>query len=150
MSKIAIVISEYYPLIASKLLEGALQEARNQLINPPKVYRVCGAAELPYAAKQLVKTNKYEAIILLGCVIRGETDHYKYVCAQVAQGTQNLIATHDIPIISGLLTTYNKEQALARLDINNRNKGHKGSYALKVALEMIKLKKEIEVEANIE
>ena len=76
MPKIAIVVSEFNALITDKLLEGALEEAQNQAIKTPKVYKVPGAVELAYAAKQLAKTKKYDAIVLLGCVIRGQTDHY--------------------------------------------------------------------------
>ena len=93
MPKIAIVVSEFNALITDKLLEGALEEAQNQAIKMPKVYKVPGAVELPYAAKQLAKTKKYDAIVLLGCVIRGQTDHYDYVCMQVSQGTQEVMMT---------------------------------------------------------
>ncbi len=140
MPKIAIVVSEFNALITDKLLEGALEEASNLAIKTPKVYKVPGAVELPYAAKQLAKTKKYDAIVLLGCVIRGQTDHYDYVCMQVSQGTQDVMMSYDLPVIFGVLTTHNKDQALARV---GGEKGHKGKYALKAALDMIKLKKEI-------
>ncbi|MBK2125406.1 6,7-dimethyl-8-ribityllumazine synthase [Fangia hongkongensis] len=142
MTKIAIAVSEFNDLITSKLLEGALEEAKMQNIEMPFVVKVPGAVELPFAAKQLAKTDKYDAIVLLGCVIRGETDHYDYVCDQVSQGTQLVMMEYDLPVIFGVLTTNNKEQALARV---GGAKGHKGKYALQAALDMAKLQRSLEV-----
>ena len=142
MTKIAIAVSEFNDLITSKLLEGALEEAKMQNIEAPFVVKVPGAVELPFAAKQLAKTDKYDAIVLLGCVIRGETDHYDYVCDQVSQGTQLVMMEYDLPVIFGVLTTNNKEQALARV---GGAKGHKGKYALQAALDMTKLQRSLEV-----
>ena len=140
MPNIAIVVSEFNTLITNKLLAGALEEAVTQKIKVPIVYKVPGAIELPFAAKQLAKTKKYDAIVLLGCVIQGQTDHYDYVCMQVSQGTQAIMMEYDLPVIFGILTTHNTAQALARV---GGDKGHKGKYALKAAMDMIKLKKEI-------
>lgn len=141
MSKIAIVVSEFNSLITDKLLEGALEEAKNlDGIIFPEVYKVPGAVELPFAAKQLAKTKQYDAIILLGCVIQGQTDHYDYVCMQVSQGTQNVMMEYDLPVIFGILTTHNTDQALARV---GGDKGHKGKYALRAAVDMIKLKNKL-------
>lgn len=77
--------------------------------------KVPGAVELPYAAKLLAETKEFDAIVLLGCVIRGETDHYDYVCDQVSYGTQKVMHQYNLPVIFGILTTHNKEQALERV-----------------------------------
>ena len=143
MPKIVIVVSEFNSLITNKLLEGVLEEAQKLCVETPKIYKVPGAVELAFVAKQLAKTKKYDAIILLGCVIRGQTDHYDYVCMQVSQATQHVMMTYDLPVIFGVLTTHSKEQALARA---GGEKGHKGKYALKAAVDMINLQKEISKE----
>ena len=140
MIKIAIAVSEFNAPITEKLLQGALEEAKLQGINPPFVVKVPGAVELPFAAKQLAKSKKYDAVVILGCVIRGETDHYDYVCHQVSEGTQQVMMHYDLPVIFGILTTHNKEQAFARA---GGEKGNKGRYALKAALDMALLKRKL-------
>ena len=131
---IAIVVSEFNALITDKLLEGALEQAKEAGLVSPSVHKVPGAVELPFAAKQLAKTKKYDAVVLLGCVIRGQTDHYDYVCMQVSQGTQQVMMECDLPVIFGVLTTNNKEQALDRV---GGVKGHKGKYAFQAAIDMV-------------
>ena len=79
--------------------------------------KLLGAVELPFTAQQLASTKQYKAIVLLGCVIQGETNHYDYVCMQVSKGTQQVMLQYNLPVIFGVLTTYNKEQAIARLTI---------------------------------
>lgn len=142
MKKLAIVVSEFNDLITGKMLEGALEEAKSQGLTDEQieVRRVPGAVELPFVANLLAKTKRYDAIVLLGCVIRGETDHYDYVCDQVSYGTQKVMLKHDLPVIFGILTTHNKEQALERV---GGKKGHKGKYCVQAAVTMAKIKKEI-------
>ncbi|WP_119344704.1 6,7-dimethyl-8-ribityllumazine synthase [Facilibium subflavum] len=140
--KIAIAVSEFNHLITDKLLQGALDEAENQGITTPFVVKVPGAVELPFAAQQLAKTKKYDAIVLLGCVIRGQTDHYDYVCQQVSQGTQQVMMHYDLPVIFGVLTTHDKEQALAR---SGGERGNKGAYAVNAAIEMARLQADLRV-----
>ncbi|MFZ9034535.1 MAG: 6,7-dimethyl-8-ribityllumazine synthase [Francisellaceae bacterium] len=132
--KIAIIVSQFNELITDKLLEGALIEAKEQGIESPDVFYVPGAVELPYAAQQLAKSQKYDAIVLLGAVIRGQSDHYDYVCQQVSYATQKVMLKYDLPVIFGVLTTHNKEQALDRV---GGAKGHKGRYAMKAAIDMV-------------
>jgi 6,7-dimethyl-8-ribityllumazine synthase len=143
MNKIAIVVSEFNSLITDKMLEGALQEAKDQGLNDSQILvrRVPGAVELPYAAKLLAETKNFDAVVLLGCVIRGETDHYDYVCDQVSYGTQKVMHKYNLPIIFGILTTHNKEQALDRV---GGKKGHKGKYCVQAAITMAKMKLDIE------
>ena len=96
---------------------------------------------MAYAAKLFAETKQVDAIVLLGCVIRGETDHYDFVCNQVSEGTQKVMHQYNLPVIFGILTTHNKEQALERV---GGKKGHKGKYCVQAALTMANLKKEIE------
>ena len=140
MTKIAIVVSEFNQMVTDKLLKGALQEAKNQATVTPEIFKTPGAIELPFTAQQLAKTKKYDAIVLLGCVIQGETNHYDYVCMQVSQGTQQVMMHYNIPVIFGVLTTQNSEQAMARA---GGTKGNTGCYALKAAITMIELQQTI-------
>ncbi|OGO90123.1 MAG: 6,7-dimethyl-8-ribityllumazine synthase [Coxiella sp. RIFCSPHIGHO2_12_FULL_42_15] len=131
----AIVVSRFNETITEKLLEGALQRFAERKI-PTKniaVWHVPGAIELPIIAQQLAKQRRYQAILCLGAVVRGETDHYDYVCQQVSYGCQRVALDHDIPVIFGLLTTDNEEQAFDR--VGGRH-GHKGSDCADTAIEM--------------
>ena len=143
MNKLAIVVSEFNPSITDKMLTGAIEEAHLQGLKNSQIVvkKVPGAVELPYAAKLLAKTTNYDAIVLLGCVVRGETDHYNYVCNQVSYGTQKVMHKYDIPVIFGVLTAHNQEQALERV---GGKKGHKSKYCVQTAIDMVKLKKDIE------
>ncbi len=136
--KIAIVISEFNSNITDRLLEGAIH--RLEQLNIPElswhIESVPGAIEIPLAAKQFAKSGKFNAVICLGAVIRGETDHYDYVCQQVSYGCQKVALKFDVPIIFGILTTENEEQALARA---GGSCGHKGKEAVDTAVEMINL-----------
>lgn len=134
---ISIICSTFNPEITEKLLSGAL----NRLIelgiakNKIDIINVPGAIEIPLIAKILARSKKYHVIISLGCVIRGETNHYDYVCEQVSQGCQKVMLDYEIPVIFGVLTTDNEEQAKARVSKTN----HKGIEAANTAIEMIKI-----------
>ncbi len=133
---LAIVVSLFNEEITSALLAGAL--ARLAELGVPekniKVVKVPGAVEIPLTAKILAQSKKYEALICLGAVIRGETSHYDYVCSQVSEGCQNVMLTYDLPVIFGVLTTENEAQARARV---GGTIGHKGREAADAALQMI-------------
>ncbi len=135
---IAIVVSRFNEKITQALLEGALQ--RFQELQPtlsvPPVYWVPGAVEIPLIAQRLALTRQYFAIVCLGCVIRGETTHYDFVCQQLSYGCQRVALDQSIPVIFGILTTENEEQALARA---GGTEGHKGRDAVEAAFEMIQL-----------
>lgn len=137
MSKnIAIVISDFNTHITEKLLEGALSrlKSKGKTEKEIRVIHVPGAIEIPLVAKALALTKEYAAIITLGAVIRGETTHYNYVCEQVSQGCQKIMLDHMIPVIFGVLTTENDEQAYDRVGGKH---GHKGVDAADAALHMI-------------
>lgn len=133
--KIAIIVSRFNEEVTEKLLEGALIRLQELKIseNDITVIKVPGAVEIPLIAKLLAKSQQYAAIITLGAVIRGETTHYDYVCDQVSQGVQQVMMEYEIPIIFGVLTTENDEQALDRV---GGKQGHKGRDAADAAVEM--------------
>ncbi len=135
---IAIIVSRFNPNITERLLTGTLERLRE--LNLTEVdWQVCwvpGAVELPLAAQQFAKREDCDAVICLGAVIRGETDHYQYVCEQVSYGCQRVALDFDIPVIFGVLTTENEEQALAR---SGGEQGHKGRDAADAAVSMIDL-----------
>jgi 6,7-dimethyl-8-ribityllumazine synthase len=134
----AIVVADFNDEITGKLLEGALHRLnqRNVAANQIKIVHVPGAVEIPLTAKLLAQTNQYAAIICLGAVIRGDTDHYDYVCQQVSNGCQRIMLDLEIPIIFGILTTENLEQAYARV---GGTEGHKGMDAADAALKMAEI-----------
>jgi 6,7-dimethyl-8-ribityllumazine synthase len=104
------------------------------------VAKVPGAVELPLAAKTLAATGRYEAVVALGCVIRGDTSHYDYVCSMAADGLREAALGTGVPIIFGVLTTENLEQALERAEAGRGNKGREAALG---ALEMADLLEKI-------
>ena len=144
MSKrIAIITSRFNEPVTSKLFKGATERLKELNVPDENVdaYFVPGAVEIPLIVKQCANRNCYDAIIALGAVIRGETTHYDYVCDQVSQGCQQVMMTFDLPVIFGVLTTENAEQAFDRVGGSH---GHKGEAAADAALEMIELMEQIQ------
>jgi 6,7-dimethyl-8-ribityllumazine synthase len=143
----AIVVSEFNSTITDKLLEGALTRLQERGVKLEDIYvaKVPGAVEIPLIAKLLANTKKYQAIICLGAVIRGDTDHYDYVCDQVSMGCQKIMLDYDLPVIFGVLTTNNLQQALDRV---GGKEGHKGIYSADAALHMSALVDELSVIAR--
>ncbi|ACJ20759.1 6,7-dimethyl-8-ribityllumazine synthase [Coxiella burnetii] len=142
--KLAIVVSQFNRAVTEKLLNGVLQRLTELDVqaNQIKTVWVPGAVEIPLLAKRLAKSKHYQAIVCLGAVIRGETDHYNYVCQQVSYGCQQVALEYEVPIIFGVLTTTTKEQAFARA---GGERGNKGADWADAAVSMIKLMKEIEI-----
>ncbi len=136
-----IVISRFNEFICSKLLSGAVDELKRHGVEEDKieVIWVPGAFEIPLVAKKAAKTGKYAAIITLGAVIKGSTGHYDYVCAEVSKGVASVGLETGIPVIFGVLTTDNIEQAIERA---GTKAGNKGSDAAKSAIEMANLVKQ--------
>ncbi len=136
---ILIVESRFYNEIADPLLEGAIETLKANGVTY-EVITIPGAMETP-AAIQFAATNKtekkYDAYIALGCVIRGETSHYETVCNEACRGLTDVALKHSLAIGNGILTVENREQAIARADINRKNKGGGAAHA---ALAMLKLK----------
>ena len=133
--RIGIVVAEYNVDVTAKLLDGARAELRTRGV-PRKniaVARVSGSFELPLACQRMAQTGQYNALVALGCVIKGETDHYHYIAAETARGIMKVMLTHSIPIGFGVLTTDTLEQAQARSS-GTQNKGAEAAYA---ALQML-------------
>lgn len=134
--KIAVVVSEFNQPVTSKLREGCLGELARQGVEVAleDVIEVPGAVELPLMAQCFARTKRYDAVICLGVVIRGETTHYDYVCQQVSYGCQRVALDYNLPVVFGVLTTENSQQAFDRLGGTH---GHKGIDAAKTAIAMI-------------
>ncbi|MEO8402112.1 MAG: 6,7-dimethyl-8-ribityllumazine synthase [Gammaproteobacteria bacterium] len=134
-SKYAIIVSQFNQEITHELAKGALSRLLEHGVSEDCVtmINVPGAVEIPLTAKLLARSEKYAAIICLGAVIRGETDHYDYVCQQVCLGCQQVMTDYDVPVIFGVLTTKNLKQAKARA---GGKEGHKGRDAADAAIEM--------------
>ncbi len=141
--KIGIVVSRFNEFISSKLLEGALDCLKRHDIkeNDIEISWVPGAFEIPLIASKMAKSKKYDAIICLGSVIRGTTSHYDYVCAEVSKGIASVSLQSDLPVIFGVLTTDNIEQAVERA---GTKAGNKGFDAALTAIEMVNVCKELE------
>lgn len=122
---IGIVVSEWNQEVTGALLKGAIDTLEKHGCIPENIHvkTVPGSFELIYGAQQLTKNDSYDAVIILGCVIRGETPHFDYICQGVTYGIAHLNATSNIPVIYGLLTTENLEQALDRCGGKLGNKG---------------------------
>lgn len=140
---IAIVVSAFNVTITNALKEGAVQRLTELGFqsNDITVVEVPGAIEIPFVANMLAQKQKDQVIIALGAVIRGETTHYDYVCEQVSQGCQRVMLDHNIPVIFGVLTTENEEQAWDRLGGAH---GHKGREAADCAVMMHSIKQQLD------
>jgi len=133
---IAIVVGHFNSDITTQLLRGAESKLKRLgfLESDIHVAWVPGAVELPLAAQAIAQTKTVEAIITLGAVIQGETDHYDYVCQMVSRGCLDVMLKYDIPVIFGVLTAQTEEQAHARV---GGDAGHKGEEAVEAAIQMI-------------
>ena len=140
--KFCIIVSRFNDFIGSKLLAGAIDELKRHGVASDNidVVKVPGAFEIPVIAQKCAKSNKYNAIITLGAVIKGSTTHYDYVCAEVSKGVAQVSLQTGVPVIFGVLTTDNIEQAIERA---GTKAGNKGSEAAKAAIEMVNLLKVI-------
>jgi 6,7-dimethyl-8-ribityllumazine synthase len=135
---VAVVVSRFNEEITLALLDGALTRLRERRFGEDQitVVWVPGAVEIPLAAQKLAQMGKYDAIIALGSVIRGDTDHYDYVCQQVSQGCQHVSLQNDLPVLFGVLTTNDEAQAKARAGGEH---GNKGRDAVDAAVETVAL-----------
>ena len=136
--KIGIVVSRFNDLITERLLTGALDALRRHGgdENAVEIAHVPGAFEMPLAAKTLAQSGRFAAVICLGCVIKGATDHYDYVCSQAAAGVLRAGLDTGVPVIFGVLTTDNLDKALERA---GSKAGNKGADAMLAAIEMANL-----------
>lgn len=132
-----IVVSEWNKDITGALLDGAVKTLEKHGTLPENIHikTVPGSFELIYGAQQMTKNDGFDAIIILGSVIRGETPHFDYICEGVTNGIAHLNATQNIPVVFGLLTTDNLEQAQDR---SGGKLGNKGDECAVVAIKMAK------------
>lgn len=141
--KVGIIVARFNEFITSKLLSGALDtlirhEVKEENI---QVAWVPGAFEIPLIASKMAESGKYDAVICLGAVIRGSTSHYDYVCNEVSKGIASVSLKSGIPVMFGVLTTENIEQAIERA---GSKAGNKGSECAEGAIEMVNLIREIQ------
>ncbi|MDB0441303.1 6,7-dimethyl-8-ribityllumazine synthase [Clostridioides difficile] len=124
--KIGIINSRFNEFITSKLLSGAQDCLLRHDVTQEniEVVWVPGAFEIPLVAQKMSKSGKYDAIICLGCVIRGATSHYDYVCSEVSKGIAKVSLDNELPVIFGIVTTENIEQAIERAGTKVGNKGY--------------------------
>ena len=141
--KVGIVAARFNEFITSKLLSGAIDGlVRHEVAEKDiDVAWVPGAFEIPLIASKVAKSKKYDAVICLGAVIRGSTSHYDYVCSEVSKGIAAVSLAADIPVMFGVLTTENIEQAIERAGTKAGNKGYECAVG---AIEMVNLIREIE------
>lgn len=140
--KIGIVVSRFNDFITQRLRDGAVDCLVRHGVQDQdiEVVKVPGAFEIPMAAKKMVARNKYDAVICLGAVIRGDTPHFEYVSGEASKGIGTLALESPIPVLFGVLTTNNLEQAIERAGSKSGNKGWETALA---AIEMVNLFKNI-------
>lgn len=138
--KFCIIISRFNDFIGSKLLSGAIDELKRHGVSEENidVVKVPGAFEIPLTSLKFAKSGRYSAIITLGAIIKGSTPHFDYVSAELSKGIAQVSLQTEIPVIFGVLTTDNIEQAIERA---GTKAGNKGSDAAKSAIEMVNLLK---------
>lgn len=140
--KVGIVAARFNEFITSKLVGGALDALKRHDVKEEdiSIAWVPGAFEIPLIASKMAKSGKYDAVICLGAVIRGGTTHYDYVCSEVSKGISAISLDSDIPVMFGVLTTENIEQAIERSGSKAGNKGYDCAMG---AIEMVNLIREI-------
>ena len=141
--KVGIVAARFNEFIVSKLVAGAQDALVRHDVKEEDIDLawVPGAFEIPLIASKMAKSGKYDAVIALGAVIRGSTTHYDYVCSEVSKGIANVSLNSDIPVMFGVITTENIEQAIERAGTKAGNKGYDCALG---AIEMLNLIRNIE------
>ena len=141
--KVGIVAARFNEFIVSKLVAGARDGLLRHDVKDEDIDLawVPGAFEIPLIASKMAKSGKYDAVICLGAVIRGATSHYDYVCSEVSKGIASVSITSDIPVMFGVLTTDNIEQAIERAGTKAGNKGYDCALG---AIEMVNLVRQLE------
>jgi 6,7-dimethyl-8-ribityllumazine synthase len=139
--KVALVIATFYEDLAAKLEQGARERLSAEGFTDVDKFEVPGAFELPLIARYVADTGRYAAIIALGAVIKGETDHYDYVCGEAARGLSQVQLLSGIPIGFGVLTVNNMDQALAR--VKGGTKRDSGAHAVEAAVAALAIKRSL-------
>ena len=134
--KVVVVVSNFYPKISNMLIDGAISKLKKNKISNFKIITVPGTFEIPVVVSNLIK--KYDAFIVLGCIIKGQTSHFHYLCTSVINALTNLSVRAKKPIGNGILTCDNKKQAVNRADPKKKDKGGDAAYAAISVLKVIK------------
>lgn len=139
----ALVISRFNDFFTSKLVGGAIDALKRHGASDDQIHEVWvpGAFEIPLVASRLAQTKKYSAVICLGCVIRGHTPHFEYVASQAARGIAQASMQSGVPVIFGVVTADNLEQAIERA---GSKAGNKGADAALTAIEMVNLLQQVQ------
>ena len=137
-ARFAIVAARFNEFIVDRLVDGAIDALRRHGVSEGRisVVRVPGAFEIPVAVRQIAQSRKVDAVIALGCVIRGATAHFEYVSSAATTGCAQVATSTGVPVIFGVLTVDTREQALDRV---GGSEGHKGEEAALTAIEMVSL-----------
>lgn len=140
--RVGIVASRFNEIIVNKLLGGAVDGLVRHGVEADRITAawVPGAFEIPVVAQRMAKSGKYDAVICVGAVIRGDTSHYDYVCSEVSKGIAQASMSTGVPVLFGILTTENIEQAIARAGSKAGNKGYDCALS---AVEMVNLMKQM-------
>jgi 6,7-dimethyl-8-ribityllumazine synthase len=144
--RIALCVASFYPELAQRLEKGARQALQENGLKDIDRFEVPGAFELPLIAKYAALTGRYAAVVCLGAVIRGETDHYAYVCGEAARGIQQVQLETGVPCGFGVLTVNSMEQALER--VAGGSKRDTGAHAVQAALAAVEVKHQLATRAR--
>lgn len=133
--KIALVISKFNSDITEKMLKGAVETLKNNEVQKKniEIIWVPGSFEIPLTCQRLAKTKKFDGIVSIGCIIKGDTDHYYYISSETIRGIMSVMLNFSIPVGLGIITTQNLKQAKDRCG----QKGNKGAEAAQAVLEML-------------
>ncbi len=140
MSRFAIAVGQFYAELAERLVNGANAAFAEAGVDQVDVFGVPGAFELPIAAKYAAESGRYDGVACLGAVIRGETDHYDFVCSEAARGIQDVQLRTGVPCAFGVLTVENMDQALARTGGGKRDQGR---HAAEAVLRLAEVRREL-------
>lgn len=140
--KFAVIVSRFNNFVTERLLEGALDglKTHGAAEEDLEIVRVPGAFEIPFLAQEMAASGRYDALVCLGAVIRGDTPHFEYIAQEVTRGIGTIVLNHHVPIAFGVLTTNNVEQAMERAGDKLSNKGYEAAVT---AIEMASLAREI-------
>ncbi len=139
--RVALCVARFYEQLADRLEQGAREALEMAGVAEVDRFDVPGAFELPLAAKYVAESGRYEAVVCLGAVVRGETDHYDYVCAEAARGIQQVQLLTGVPCGFGILTVDTMEQALAR--VHGGEKRDTGAHAVEAVLASLAVREEL-------
>lgn len=134
---LAIVLSRFNQDVTSGLLNGAVAYLAEHDISSPDIFPAPGAFEIPLIAKTLAKSGRYDGVICLGCVIKGDTAHFEYISLGATMGLMTASLETGVPLTFGILTTYTDEQAIVRSRVDAHNKGREAAAACIEALETL-------------